>query len=196
VELILIRHALPIRVENPDGTPADPRLADEGRAQVERLVRWLEPERIDALYSSPLRRAHETAEPLARARGLELAIEPGVAEFDRDASEYVPLEELKRTDYARWREMVQGAMVAAVDIEAFRYEVVTSLERIAKEHSGQRVVVVCHGGVVNAWTAHVLGLPHALFFEPDYTSLHRFLCAGTGERSVVSLNETAHLRVG
>jgi probable phosphoglycerate mutase len=48
--------------------------------------------------------------------------------------------------------------------------------------------------VINAWAAHVLGMTRALFFQPDYTSVNRFLCASGGERSVLTLNETAHLR--
>lgn len=196
VELILIRHALPVRLRSEDGARADPPLAEAGRRQTERLVRWLEPEAIDVLYASPLRRAWETALPLAASKGLEPRPEPDVVEFDRDASEYVPLEELKRTDYERWRALMQGGMLADVDIEAFRYAVVTALERIVKEHAGERAVVVCHGGVINVWAAHVLGTPRPLFFQPDYTSVNRFLCASGGERSVVTLNETAHLREG
>lgn len=93
VELILIRHALPVRLRSDDGGPADPPLAEAGRAQTERLVGWLEPEPIDVLYASPLRRAWETALPLAQAKGLDARPEPDVVEFDRDASEYIPLEE-------------------------------------------------------------------------------------------------------
>ena len=52
----------------------------------------------------------------------------------------------------------------------------------------------CHGGVINVWAAHVLKMVPRLFFDPNYTSIHRFLCARTGERNIVSLNETAHLR--
>jgi probable phosphoglycerate mutase len=55
---------------------------------------------------------------------------------------------------------------------------------------------VCHGGVINAWAAHLLGLPRVLFFSPHYTSLNRFVAASSGQRSVVSLNETGHLRDG
>jgi probable phosphoglycerate mutase len=194
VELLLIRHALPLRVENPDGTPADPALGPEGREQARRLTAWLEPEAIDALYASPMRRAVETARPLSQARELEIAFEPGVVEFDQNAPFYIPLEELKRTDYERWREAMQGALYAEIDIEKFRYTVVSTLERIVSEHRGQRVAVVCHGGVINAWAAHVIGVQNPLFFQPDYTSLHRFLCASSGERTVVCLNETAHLR--
>ena len=121
-------------------------------------------------------------------------LEPGVVEFDQDAAFYIPLEELKETDYERWRELVQGYLLAAVDIEKFRYTVVSTLERIISEHRGQSVAVVCHGGVINSWAAHVLGIQNPLFFQPDYTSIHRFLCASSGERSLVALNETAHVR--
>jgi broad specificity phosphatase PhoE len=72
--------------------------------------------------------------------------------------------------------------------------VVGALEEIVAAHPGQRVVVFCHGGVVNVWTAHVLGMAPRLFFEPRYTSVHRYMCARSGQRNVLSLNETAHLR--
>jgi probable phosphoglycerate mutase len=48
--------------------------------------------------------------------------------------------------------------------------------------------------VINVWTAHVLGMPARLFFEPAYASLHRYLCARSGQRNLVSLNEVAHLK--
>ena len=56
--------------------------------------------------------------------------------------------------------------------------------------------MVCHGGVINTWAAHVLGLETTLFFEPVYTSISRFLASASGERSLASLNEAAHLRAG
>ncbi|MBM4270390.1 MAG: histidine phosphatase family protein [Deltaproteobacteria bacterium] len=194
MELVLIRHALPLRVEGVSGTPADPALSEQGRLQVERLQRWLEGERIDAIYASPLRRAQETAAPLAAERGLEIVVEPGIAEFDRDSESYVPLEELKAENRAHWKELVDGGMYASLDIDAFRRTVVEAVERIVAAHARQRVALVCHGGVINAWAAHVLGVERPVFFEPGYTSLHRFLAASSGERSVLSLNEVAHLR--
>ena len=54
--------------------------------------------------------------------------------------------------------------------------------------------MVCHGGVINAWAAEVLGIEPRLFFDPTYTSINRFVAARSGERSLVSLNEAAHLR--
>ena len=78
--------------------------------------------------------------------------------------------------------------------DAFAGEVIESLESIVAREKGKRVAVVCHGGVFNNWAAHVLGIESGMFFEPDYTSIHRFLCSSRGHRSMVALNETAHLR--
>jgi len=94
VELLLIRHALPMRVEGAGG-PADPPLADAGHHQARALAEWLAPEPLDRLYVSPMARARETAAPLATAPGLDATVVDGVAEFDRDADSYVPMEELK-----------------------------------------------------------------------------------------------------
>lgn len=196
MELLLVRHALPLRVSTTDGTPADPSLSGEGREQARRLADWFAEERFDALYSSPLRRALETAEPLARGRGLELRVAPAVAEFDADSVHYVPLEELKATDPESWRALVASGFYLGGDSETFRATVVAALEGIIAENSGGRVAVVCHGGVINAWVSHILGTERLFLFEPAYTSASRFLAASSGERSVVSLNETAHLRDG
>jgi len=190
----MIRHALPLRVEGVPGRPADPPLSEGGRLQAERLRRWLAGEHLDAVYASPLRRARETAAPLARDRELEIVLEQGIAEFDRDAESYVPLEELKAESWARWKELVDGGLYASLDIDGFRRTVVEAVERIVGTHPRKRVAVVCHGGVINAWAAHVLGIDRPIFFEPGYTSIHRFLAASSGERSVLSLNELAHLR--
>ena len=194
MDLLLIRHALPLRVENADGSPADPPLSEQGRDQSRRLAMWLRGEPIDRIYASPLRRALETTEPLRDALGLPAVVEPGVTEFDPDAEIYVPLEELKAEDPERWRQMVQGGLHAHIDIDAFREGVRATLERVIAENPGGRVAVVCHGGVINAWASHVLGIDAPLFFDPFYTSVNRFLAASSGERSVASLNETGHLR--
>lgn len=189
MDLLLIRHARPERRETRDGSPADPPLSRQGRQEAAALVRWLEGERIDRLVASPMRRARETAEPLARARGLDVRVEPRVAEFDQHAAAYVPLEELKAEDPEAWRAFVQGGYGEGLDLECFRRNVVEALETLVTESPGQRVAVVCHGGVINFWTAHVLGLAPRLFFAPDYASIHRFVAARSGERSIDTLNE-------
>ena len=66
MELLLIRHARPLRAESVDG-PADPGLSDLGRRQAEALAGWLVPERIDAVYTSPLRRSVRDTTPAPRS---------------------------------------------------------------------------------------------------------------------------------
>ncbi len=193
MDLLLIRHGLPLRVERDDGRPADPPLAPQGRAQAEAVAHWLAHESIDHIVASPLLRARETAAPLAEALGLEVEIEPRVAEFDRDSALYVPLEELKRTDYPAWRAFMENGYGEGVPIEVFVAEVRSALDACIARHRGRRVAVFCHGGVINVFAAHVLGAARQLFFQPDYTSINRFAAASSGERSIVALNEVAHL---
>ena len=196
MELILIRHGLPEHVRVPGGR-ADPPLAERGWAQSQRVAEWLHEgragPRVDAIYASTMRRARETSEPTARLLEHEVQLHEGIVEYDRNASEYMPMEQLKRTNYARWKEMAEAGFTGDVELAEFGTTVIGALEGIIARHKGERVAVFCHGGVINVWASHVLGIPPKMFFEPDYTSIHRFLCAGTGQRNVVSLNERAHL---
>ena len=193
MQLILIRHALPERQHVTTGA-ADPALSANGLEQAAAAARWLARETVDAVYSSPMRRARETAQAYVTLRGHTVEYHDGIVEFDRHTNSYVPMEELKATDYAAWKAFVDGRYNAEVDILAFQDTVVRALEEIIAANSGKRVAVFCHGGVINVWAAHVLKMVPRLFFEPGYTSIHRFLCARSGERNVVSLNEMAHLR--
>ncbi|HIC35745.1 MAG TPA: histidine phosphatase family protein, partial [Gammaproteobacteria bacterium] len=95
MEIVLIRHGLPMRVEAKDGVAADPSLSRIGLMQAAEAADWLVGIKIEAIYSSPLQRARETAEPFAQRSGLEIVIEDDVSEFDRDSSTYIPMEELK-----------------------------------------------------------------------------------------------------
>ena len=194
MELVLVRHARPERVELVDGR-ADPALDRVGRRQAAAVAAALAVEEVDAVVSSPLLRARQTAEPIAAALGREVEIVDGVAEWDRDASSYIPVEELRRSHPEMWAALTTGDWDAlGIDLPAFVDRVVTALEGVATSNPGRRVAVVCHGGVINAWSAHVLGVARTLFFEPEYTSISRFLVARDGRCSLQSLNEAAHLR--
>ena len=195
MELMLIRHGLPVRRELSEGI-ADPELAEAGQQQARHLASYLESESIDAIYASPLRRAYQTAEPLAAAQQLNITAVEDVAEWDRNSSAYVPVEELKASNDPRWQAMMRGDWSAYDESPAdFAARVVPALETIIDGHSGQRVAVVCHGGVINAYLLHVLGLPVGQgFFYPNYTSIHRIAASRDGHRSVITINETSHLR--
>ena len=67
----------------------------------------------------------------------------GIVEFDAHASQYVPMEELKREDPEAWRAFVDGTFSDHLDIHQFHARVVNDLEHIISNHSGERV-----GGVL------------------------------------------------
>jgi probable phosphoglycerate mutase len=196
VEIVLVRHALPVRIDaTPDGAPADPGLAPRGFEQAERVAAALDHDRVDALYTSPSRRAVETAAPLAAALGLEPVVESGLAEFDADDSSYVPVEELRASGDPRWLRLVAGDLYSVgVDPHAFRTRVVEAVERIVATHPGERVVLVSHSGTINAYAGHVLGEERAIWFAPAYCSITRVAASRTGRKGIVSLNETGHVR--
>jgi probable phosphoglycerate mutase len=195
MELLLIRHALPVRRENAGG-PADPELSDAGHAQAGLLARYLADEHLHAIYASPLQRARQTAAPVAATRDLDVVVADGVAEYDRNADTYIPVEELKAANDPRWREIVAtGGQFDDITPEEFQSRVVDAVEELVAAHTGHKIAVVCHGGVINAYLAHVLGLADPTgFFYPNYTSIHRVAAARSGERSILTVNETTHLR--
>jgi probable phosphoglycerate mutase len=194
MELLLVRHALPVRREGVDG-PADPELSDIGVAQAKRLGEYLAGEEIAAVYASPLRRARETAQPVADAHVLEVVTADGVAEYDRNANWYVPIEELRAANDERWQALARGEWHGDELEEEFHARVLDGVERIIRSHPNERVAVVCHGGVINSYLAHVLGTAQRRgFFYPAYTGISRVAASSEGRRSIVSINETAHLR--
>ena len=195
MEIVLVRHGLPLRVELETGI-ADPELAAEGHEQAAKMAAYLGVEDVEAVYVSPLRRALETARPLCKVLGLEAVVSEGVAEFDRNSREYVPVEELRATNDPRWEKLLRGEWDGVdEDPSLFKARVVATMEDMIARHPGGRVVVVCHGGVINQYLAHVLGIEtHVGFFYPKYTSIHRVMAARSGQRSIVSINEASHLR--
>jgi probable phosphoglycerate mutase len=193
VELILVRHGLPVRKENTDG-PADPELSVDGHAQAALFAAYMMSEDVDAIYSSPLRRAVQTAEPLSSAIGIEPILVPGIAEWDQHANEYIPVEELKAANDPRWLEMAKGGFNSDEIPEDFHNRVLESIEDIINKHRGDTVVVTCHGGVINDYLSHILGIANSQFFYPNYTSIHRIAASSSGHRSILSINETSHLR--
>jgi probable phosphoglycerate mutase len=196
MELILVRHAQPVRVEQGTVTgPADPGLSDTGHVQAGRLAEWLAAEPIDVVLTSPLCRARETAAPLAATLGVTAEVVAGVAEYDAAAGEYIPIEELRATKDERWFATIEGrwADVGGVDPQEFQRRVVPAVDELIARFPGQRVVVVTHGGVLNVYLAYVVGTAHLLWFHPEYTSISRVVAARSGQRSLATLNETAHL---
>ncbi|MCW2665577.1 MAG: phosphoglycerate mutase [Frankiales bacterium] len=196
MELVLVRHALPLRVDvAPDGGPADPGLAERGREQAQRLVEALRLDDVAALYTSPRRRARETAAPLEQALGLTAEVEADLDEFDRDDPSYVPVEELAAANDPRYLRLLNGDLYSEnVDPVAFRKRVVAAVESVVARHPSGTAVLVCHAGVCNAYLGHVLSQDKPIWYAPAYCSVNRVMASRTGRRAVRSMNETMHVR--
>jgi len=196
MEVLWIRHGEPERIAPGSGVRADPPLTAAGREQAKRLAEWLAVEQVDAVLSSPLRRAIETAQPIAAAVGREVETFEGIVEYDVNSDHYIPTEELRVTRDERWTAMVEGRWdeFGAELPEIFRARVDEAVNAIVDRFPGGRVAAVCHGGVINVAIGSVLGIAQPLWFEPGYSSISRMLAARSGIRSVASLNELAHLK--
>jgi 2,3-bisphosphoglycerate-dependent phosphoglycerate mutase len=195
MELILVRHALPERVENVEGV-ADPGLTPIGHRQAERLAQWLSHEHIDHIAVSPKRRAIETAAPLAARIGIEPEIIGGLAEIDRMSSTYIPVEEMRRENNAHWQALLAGdwSAIGYADPAEFHREVVAARDELLTRFGNHRVVVVAHGGTINAIVCDYLGFATPRFvFDFGYTSITRAGFGYTDRIMIRSLNETAHL---
>lgn len=76
----------------------------------------------------------------------------------------------------------------------FRHRVVQALEKIAAENQGQRVAVVTHASVINAYLSMIWDINRDIFFLPDYTSISSLRA---GDRYAVQmLNDASHLSPG
>lgn len=190
-EILLVRHAVP----QPDGT-LDPGLGDEGRAQSASLVEYLAPERIDALYSSHLKRAVQTVEPLASGRGLDIVVDEGLREWVSNAKAYMGTEGM--VDDARTMAFLEGRyedeFMPPHNADELRSTMLASMRRIGLAHQGQKVVAASHGGASNTFLAAVLDSPRRFFFNPGYASISRVQVWPDGRFVLMCINELTHPR--
>jgi probable phosphoglycerate mutase len=192
MDLVLIRHAEPVRVDGVvGGAAADPALSARGVEQAIAVSRVLRAEGLDALYSSPMRRARQTAEPIAAAIDKPILIADGVAEFDRGAHSYIPLEELQAAGDPRLERWAAGDLSDfGADPGEFQRQVIGAFDAIIADHPGDKVGVVCHGGVINALVSAHLGTTHLTWAHHDYTGITRVRVSRQGAFTVRCLNQT------
>jgi broad specificity phosphatase PhoE len=139
---------------------ADRPLTDLGREQAAELAARLEQTELDAVYSSDLRRARETAEIVARSKGLDPHEIPELREVDVGSWSGLTRAEAEAQfpeDYARWLRGAEG-WEDGETYEQMSERVVAAVQRIAALHDDGRVLVVAHGGSIRAVHATALGL--------------------------------------
>ena len=139
---------------------ADRPLTDLGRRQAAELAERLADTELDAVYASDLRRAVDTAEAVARPRGLAVRTTPDLREVDVGAWSGLTRGEAEAEfpeGYARWIEGAEGWQDGET-YEQLGTRVVKAIRSIAETHPDGRVLVVAHGGTIRAIHAAALGV--------------------------------------
>ena len=192
MQLLLIRHALPLRSE--PGQGSDPHLSEEGVEQAKRLPDALKRFPVSRLVSSPQIRSVQTAQPVADALGLTVDIDERLAEYDRDMAHYIPIEQIAVEFPEELARLASGHLPSSVDEDAFLARINAGVRDIvaAGDHE-DTVAVFSHGGVINGLLYSILRTEKMLSFNVDYAGVTRLLSSREGNLYVASVNGTEHV---
>lgn len=163
-------------------------LNERGRQQAEELARTLAVAPLAAVYSSPLERAIQTAEPIAKARGLKIVPMPGL--MDANVGEWQG-KSVRRLALSKYWRVVQNAPSRArhpggESFAEIQVRVVSALEEICSRHK-ERDLVACvfHADPIRLAVAHFIGMPLDHF--------QRLAC-DTGSATLLGIGQmSAHL---
>jgi probable phosphoglycerate mutase len=131
---------------------ADPPLNDTGRAQARRLAGQLQKVPFDAVYSSDLRRAHETAVIVAEPHRVPVVTEPGLREIDIGAWSGLTTQEIEE-------QFPHGERPDGETRQEHSERVLAAVERIARDNAGHRILLMTHGGTMRALHGHLSDEP-------------------------------------
>jgi len=165
--VLLVRHGLtPTTGVKLPGRARGLHLSDEGRRQAEgAAARIAEIAKVVAIYSSPLERARETAQIIAKARSMAVRIERGLLELDIGKWAGMALKDAGSKP--EWKAVQQHPSgFRFPDGESFtemQARVTGAIARMVARHAGRIVVAVSHADPIKAAVAHALGTPLDLF---------------------------------
>lgn len=175
-------------------------LSPRGRMQVERLCHRLQRGApFEAIYSSPLARASETARPLAQCGLGPLRLDPALREISCGALDGVAIGDIQRQFPDLWRDNCRQrrddfSWPGGESYRDFRERCIGAVRRIAAAHPGGRVAIVTHAGVISQLIGSLRGLSAAAWepFRPGNASISEL--AWRGSRGlVVMFGCRAHL---
>jgi len=199
VRLFLVRHAE--SEWNPVGRYQgllDPELSERGRIQAKLLASAFEKEKIDVIYSSPLKRTYQTAVEIASKHNLEVIKEKRIIEIDHGVWSGMLVDEVKEKypeDFRRWlKEPHKVKFEGGESLEEVHERVREFLKFVKENHQNQTVVAVSHTVPIRAMLCALLDIDLSKFWafgcdNASYTLVHM-----QEERNViVKLNITCHL---
>jgi broad specificity phosphatase PhoE len=201
-DLLLIRHGqanhnLEGRWEGWGPVPLTELGRRQARAVACRLAGWSPP--ITRLYTSPLLRAVQTAEPIALESGLEAITHDGLKEIDFGQVSGLSMQEFRQSMpdlFARWQNRADLTFQFPRGEQrlAFFQRVGEALDEILAANPGGQIVVVAHGGTLRAGLAHLF--PRTMSdwwaYALGNASLTHVRVASAGN-SLVALNQCQHL---
>ena len=141
---------------------ADIPLNTAGRAQVRKLAEQLAADTFTLAYTSPLRRASESAEILADRLDVQVRPSEALKEVDVGGWSGLTVHEVEDRfpeGFARWVEWRCAGWSDGETYEQLGRRVIAGLREIAENHSGERVLAVTHGGPIRTAAAAALGVP-------------------------------------
>jgi probable phosphoglycerate mutase len=171
-------------------------LNDKGREQSARLAEILKQQPISAIYSSPLERCLQTAEPVAAALGQQVISEPGLLEVDYGEWQGGDLKELAKLP--EWHSVQHFPSVfrfpGGETLHQTQSRAVWTIDRIVLAHPNQLVAVFSHGDVIRTTLAHYMGTPIDLFQRINIsTASISALAFHNGRPMVLFTNYTSEL---
>jgi probable phosphoglycerate mutase len=194
--VMLIRHGRSADVVPGTAEAHDPELHEVGQQQVRALASRLAETRIDAVYSSHLKRAVDTARPLAAARRLDLQVIDDLEEVrlgDWSNGEFRRRAAIRDPEWVAWSRTGRWDGIPGCEgDEAFRRRIRRSVEQAIAAHPVGTIAVVAHGGSINAYLADVLGIERSLFTTIENTSISVVRIVD-GIAMVATVNDCNHL---
>jgi probable phosphoglycerate mutase len=165
--LFLIRHAANDFVKDSKlaGWLPDVHINDEGHKQAEQMAARMSKVQLDAIYSSPLERAVETAEYLARPRELEIRRREGLGELHVGMWQGQKIEDLNKTEeWLRFQVYPSGMRPPGGETgREMQRRTVDEIEAICAAHPEGAVAIVSHSDPIKAIVAHYAGIHLDLF---------------------------------
>ncbi|GAA4703341.1 hypothetical protein GCM10023215_48530 [Pseudonocardia yuanmonensis] len=198
--ILLLRHGqTPLSVEKRYSGLGDPALTERGEAQAAGAAARIGAlGGVDAILTSPLRRARQTAEAVAAATGLPVQVRDGLIETDFGEWEGLTFVEARERDpaiFARWLGNTDVAPPGGESFDEAGARVAAERAKIVADHPGQTVVVVSHVTPIKLILQEALASGRSILYRLhlDLASLCIADFFADGGASVRLVNDTSHV---
>ncbi len=198
MKILLVRHGFIGLQEERFLGRTDLPLSETGEKQAEQLRDRLEREKLDVIYTSPLRRARSTADIIAAGHKAKVTPCEELCECNFGDIEGLTFEEIKQRYPVLAEELSNrktGAFPGGETLEQLNSRVETFLKRLERHKPEETVLIVAHGGPIRLIICNLLGLgrEHWVQMRVDHASLS-IVETHPGTAILSLLNDVSHLK--